>query len=142
MRLIIFLLPWLELFSLIQLGIATSAFTALAWVLLSLIAGLALLQWRGREVMRQLRVPGVTVLGARLLGDEMAWFTAGLLLMIPGLITDFAAVLLLIGPLRRRLFAALRRAGPDGPDHPSEPLQGDTRRPSVTLEGEYRRLDD
>lgn len=139
MRFLILLLPWLELFTLIQLGIATSALTALAWVLLSLVAGLALLQWRGREVLRQMQVPGVTVLSARLLGDETAWFTAGLLLMIPGLITDVAAVLLLIGPLRRRLAAALRRD--DGPDDPP-PSAGSARRPSVTIDGEYRRLDD
>jgi len=138
MRLLILLLPWLELFSLIQLGIASSALTALGWVLLTLLAGLVLLQWRGREVLRQMQVPGVTVLSGRLLGDETAWFTAGLLLMIPGLVTDVAAVLLLIGPLRRRVAAAIRRD--DGSDDP--PSAGSPRRPSVTIDGEYRRLDD
>ena len=36
MRFIIMLLPWLELFTLIQLGIETSALTALGYVLFTL----------------------------------------------------------------------------------------------------------
>jgi UPF0716 protein FxsA len=37
---------------------------------------------------------------------------AGFLLLVPGLITDFVALLLLIAPLRRALGAAVRRSGP------------------------------
>jgi len=50
MRLFILLLPWLELFTLIELGIRTSALTALAWVLATLLLGLALLQRQGRDL--------------------------------------------------------------------------------------------
>jgi len=137
MRVLLLLLPWLELYTLIQLGISTSALIALVWVFVSLCLGLSLIQWRGREVMRQLQQPGQTFISPRLLGDEMALFTAGLLLMIPGLITDLASLVLLIGPLRRRVLARWR--GRNGPD---EPPSGPHRRPSVTLDGEYQRLDD
>ena len=41
MRIFIMLLPWLELFTLIQLGIKTSALTALAYVLFTVLLGMA-----------------------------------------------------------------------------------------------------
>ena len=49
MRLLIALLPWLELFTLIQLGIETSALTAIGYVLLTLLLGIVILQWQGRD---------------------------------------------------------------------------------------------
>ena len=47
MRLILMLLPWLELFTLIQLGIETRALTAIAYVLGTLALGLLGLQRQG-----------------------------------------------------------------------------------------------
>ena len=51
MRLFILLLPWLELFTLIQLGIETSALTAIAYVLGTLVLGVlasAIVMWFSR----------------------------------------------------------------------------------------------
>ena len=47
MRLFIGLLPWLELFTLIQLGIETSALTALLYVLFTFMLGVAVLRRQG-----------------------------------------------------------------------------------------------
>ena len=48
MRFAIMLLPWLELFTLIELGIKTSALTALMYVFTTLLLGLAIVQRQGR----------------------------------------------------------------------------------------------
>jgi len=81
MRFIVFLVPWLELFTLIQLGIETSALTALGYVLATLLLGIALLQRQGREIFEHLRESQRTgSAGAQLLLDDMALGLAGLLL--------------------------------------------------------------
>ncbi|MAT91750.1 MAG: hypothetical protein CME59_04055 [Halioglobus sp.] len=137
MRLLLLLLPWLELFTLIQLGIETSALTALGWVFLTLFVGLALLQRQGRDMFAHLRqAQDGRVLGPQLLLDDMAIGLAGLLLVIPGLITDCAALLALLGPLRRRLSRAL--SGPQ----PQPYAPGRDSGSRETIEGSYRRLDD
>jgi len=136
MRLFILLLPWLELFTLIELGIHTSALTALAWVLATLLLGMALLQRQGRGLLERLReAQDGRVLGPQLLLDDMALGMAGLLLMIPGLITDVLALVVMIGPLRRRLSRWLFGAPPE----PYAPERD--RGEHLTIDGEYRRVD-
>ena len=137
MRFLFLLLPWLELFTLIQLGIETSALTALAWVFATLFLGLALIRQQGRGIFAQLnKMQNGQVVGPELFVDEMALGFAGLLLMVPGLITDGLALVVLIGPLRRRigrLFGLQPETGPA------------TRREadgSHTIEGSFRRLDE
>jgi UPF0716 protein FxsA len=104
MRFFIMLLPWLELATLIQLGIETSALTALFYVFLTFVAGIAILRYQGMEMFTRLReTQEGRIFGQQLFLDDMAVGLAGLLLLIPGLISDVAAILVLIGPLRRRL---------------------------------------
>jgi UPF0716 protein FxsA len=136
MRLIFLLFPWLELYTLIRLGIETSALTALLYVFGTLLLGLAVLRRQGEGMFRQLReAQEGRVLGPQLLVDDMAMGLAGLLLVIPGMITDVAALVVMIGPLRRRLVRRLM-----GPQ--AEPYAPDRDRDGhVTIEGEYRRHD-
>ena len=61
---------------------------------------------------------------------------SGLLLMVPGMITDFIALIVLIGPLRRRLARALMGPQPE----PYIPRQDNGQH--ETIEGTYRRVDD
>ena len=137
LRFLILLLPWLELFTLIQLGIETSALTALGWVLLTFFGGLALLQRQGRGMFEHLREQQQgRVLGPQLLLDDMALGLAGLLLIVPGLITDCAALLVVLGPLRRRLARAA--FGPQ----PERFQPGRDEGAGETIEGSYRRVDD
>lgn len=136
MRLFFMLLPWLELFTLIQLGIETSALTAILYVLATLVLGLAILRRQGMDMFERLRQSqDGSVIGPQLLVDDMAMGLAGLLLMFPGLISDVAAVVVMIGPLRRRIARAVNGPQPDvyRPD-------ADTSS-HVTLEGQYRRVD-
>ena len=137
MRFFIMLLPWLELFTLIELGIETSALIALAWVFGTLFLGLAILQRQGQGMFERLRqAQEGRVIGRELLLDDMAMGLAGLLLMIPGMITDFAAIIVVIGPLRRRLVRWL--LGPQPEPYVPERDTGS----HTTIEGSYRRVDD
>ena len=137
MRFIIALLPWLELFTLVQLGIETSALTAVAYAVGTLLLGLMVLRRQGMEMfdrLRQLQTGGV--IGPDLLVDDMAMGLAGVLLMFPGMISDVAAVIVMIGPLRRRLARAI------GGPQPQPYVPERDREPSVTIEGQFRRVDD
>ncbi|MEM1113464.1 MAG: FxsA family protein [Pseudomonadota bacterium] len=137
MRIFLLLLPWLELFTLIQLGVETSALTALAWVFATLFLGLFLLQRQGMGMFERLRqAQDGRVLGPQLLLDDVAVGLAALLLMVPGLISDCAAVLVMFGPLRRRL--ARWWGGPQ-----AEPYRPEMdREANDTIEGSFRRIDD
>lgn len=137
MRFVIVLLPWLELFTLIKLGIETSALTALMYVLATLLVGLAILRRQGQGMFERLReVQEGRIVGPELLVDDMALGFAGLLLVIPGMITDLIAVVVLVGPLRRRLARALMGPQPE----PFRPERDKGQH--ETIEGSYRRIDD
>jgi UPF0716 protein FxsA len=137
MRLFLLLLPWLELATLIQLGVETSALTALCYVFVTLVLGILILRHQGQGLIRRLReAQAGQQLGSQLLVDDMALGLAALLLMFPGMITDVAALLVLIGPLRRRLLRAFGvQPAPSRP--PERNAEG-----HVTIEGSYRRIDD
>jgi UPF0716 protein FxsA len=136
MRLLILLLPWLELFTLIKLGVETSALVAILYVFTTLMLGVAVVRRQGRGMFLQLReAQQGKVLGAQLLRDEMAMGLAGLLLIFPGLITDAAALVVLVGPLRRRLTRALRGPQPE-PYVAERDADG-----HLTIEGDFRRTD-
>lgn len=137
MRFAFMLLPWLELFTLIQLGVKTSAMTAIGYVILTVFIGVAILQRQGRGMFERLRQGQEgRIVGPQLLIDDMSMGLAGLLLIFPGMITDAAAVIVLIGPLRRRLLRVF--SGPQPEAYvPEQDTTGHT-----TLEGDYRRLDD
>ena len=137
MRYIILLLPWLELFTLIKLGTQTSALTALAYVFGTFMLGLVILQRQGRGMLERLRQGQQgRVIGPELLLDDMAMGFAGLLLIIPGMVTDLMAAFVAFSPLRRRLAVALF-----GPRYQSSSQAGNNREHDV-IEGSFRRLDD
>ena len=137
MRLFFLLLPWLELFTLIQLGIETSALTALFYVLATIALGLVVLRRQGRQMFERLQgVQQGRVLGSELLVDDMAMGLAGLLLIFPGMISDFAALIVMIGPLRRRLARALAAPQPE-PYAPQRDFESE-----ITIEGQYTRVDE
>ena len=71
-----------------------------------------------------------------MLMDDMALGLAGLLLIFPGMLTDLAALVVVIGPLRRRLGRAVGAPEPE----PYVPERDSNT--SVTIEGSYRRLDE
>ena len=137
MRVFFLLLPWLELFTLIQLGVETSAFTALLYVLVTFALGVAVIRRQGMGMFERLRQSQEgRVLGPGLLLDDMWLGLAGLLLMFPGMISDFIAILVMIGPLRRGLARWL------GGPQPEPYREAKDRASHETIEGDFRRLDD
>lgn len=140
---IFILLPWLELWTLIELGSEIGGLPTLLYVAATLMLGLALLRRQGLSMLRQMQTQyGGRVFGQQLLLDDVAIFGSGLLLMIPGLITDVLALVLMVGPLRRGLARLLRGGPAPVQDSPFEAQQRQDRGQPETLEGEFRRLDD
>lgn len=105
MKWLLFLYPWLELWSLIELGGQTAPLVSLAWVLTMMLLGGAMIRWAGRNSLQRLaQASAGGTLPQQLLLADFAMILSGLLLAIPGLVSDLLAVLILITPLRR--FAA------------------------------------
>ena len=142
MRWIVFLYPWLELWSLLALGSRTSAGTALLWVLGAGVLGVIMIRVAGAQTLGQLRTAQQSgSLQAQLLQDHVALAIVGLLLLIPGMVSDLLAVLVLIRPLRGLIYRAVAPicCGASGVfsggfEHTHQGEEG------VTLEGEYEQV--
>jgi UPF0716 protein FxsA len=112
------LLPVAELAAFIAVGAAIGFLSALALVLAGSFAGALILRHAGGNHIARMRVAmgqgGFTTLQA----DSVGAFTllAGILLLIPGFITDAAALLVLIAPLRRLVGATVGRGRAPAPD--------------------------
>ena len=150
MKWLLFLYPWLELWSLIELGAQTTAATAVLWVLLAGLVGLGAIRFAGTQVVSRLQAAQREgALQQHLLAGDMALAFAGLLLMVPGLISDALALLIMIPPVRRLLakLFGLRGVSTDAQfTHGACPSQADIHARSegddgVTLEGEFQELD-
>jgi len=104
MKYLIVIYPWIELISLIQLGIETSPFWALAYVLGMIFFGLTLIRRQGLALISELKkIERERGIFSILQADDLRIVIAGLLFLIPGLISDFFALMLLIGPVHRYL---------------------------------------
>ena len=152
MKWLLFLYPWLELWSLIELGTQTSATSAMLWVFGAGVLGIGLFRLAGRQTLEHLQqAQREGVLSQQLLMGNVSRFVAGVLLIIPGLISDVLAVAVLIAPLRM-LLAKLLVGGSINAQH--NPYQGQGQGESlgfytgpghrrfeddgVTLEGEFQ----
>ena len=141
MRWIVFLYPWLELWSLLALGSRTSAGMAMLWVLGAGVLGVIMIRVAGAQTLGQLRTAQQSgSLQAQLLQDHVALAIVGLLLLIPGMVSDLLAVLVLIRPLRGLIYRAVAPSGGvsgsfnGGFEHHHQGEEG------VTLEGEYEQV--
>ena len=143
MRVLVLLYPWLELLSLIQLGVETSALTALGWVILMVFLGVGMLRRAGTSAVVRLREAQQSgILQQHLLLDDMAIAVAALLFMIPGLLSDFFAIVVLIGPLRRWLARYLLPVGVNsGAGNNGAFYTRADHSERVTLEGDFERVD-
>jgi UPF0716 protein FxsA len=103
------LLPFLELFLLIRIGRVVGAGSTIAFVVAMGILGAALAKTQGRKVLLEWqdalaagRVPEEGVLGGVLV------LFGGLLLIVPGIITDVLGFFCLLPPTRRAIAHALQ----------------------------------
>jgi UPF0716 protein FxsA len=100
--LLVILLPIVEILVLVKIGQMTEWWVPILWVVAAGFVGLAVVRREGlraftrvREDTRSGRTPADQVV------DGLLRLFAGLLLIVPGVLTDVAAVVLLIPPLRQ-----------------------------------------
>ena len=142
MFMILFLLvPVAEIAVFVQVGSRIGAGMTVLLVVVSAVVGVWLVRRQGLATAT--RVQAMVARGeSPALGmlEGLALLAAGVLLVIPGFLTDIAAFVLLIPPLRRGIiWLYLRRARLEGsvPHHTPE-----TEKPGRTpLEGKSRRVD-
>ena len=159
MRIALLLYPLVELWSLIELGAQTSAGLAVLWVLGAGFLGMTTIRFAGAQVLSRLQAAQREgALQEQLVASDMALAIAGLLLIIPGLLSDVVAVLVLIRPFRHLLGAAVAAQRSQGGKQPAagHTYDGTHRHAShargakgrggpqddgITLEGEFQELD-
>jgi UPF0716 protein FxsA len=150
MMMILFLLvvPVAEIAVFVQVGARIGAGTTVLLVIASAVAGIWLVRLQGFATAT--RVQAMIARGeSPALGmlEGLALLAAGVLLIIPGFLTDIAAFVLLIPPLRRGIIRFyLRRAHLEGSvtyhdAGMSRPGPGKTGSGRPPLEGESRRED-
>ena len=114
------LLPLMELAVFVGVAIAIGFGPAFGLILLGSIAGMMLLRHAGGSHISRLRVAMTGGNFSALQADAAGGFIllAGVLLVIPGFITDAIALAVLVPPLRRALYGliGLRREAARAPD--------------------------
>lgn len=142
-------LSLLELTVMIQVGTVIGALPTVVLIVLTAMVGSALVRQQGLKTLLEAQqrmqlgeMPARELLGGMLLA------LAGLLLIVPGFVTDLLGLLLLLPPLRGRLADKLvkgvRVQGTMGGFPPQEGFGASPEprlhdRPGTTIEGEFER---
>ena len=133
MPILIILLLWIacEAWLISRLTELVGGGWVLAWMIAAAVGGVMLIRRQGVRTIRELQMATARgELPAPVLLEGLVVLIAGLLLILPGLISDFVALTLLLFGLRKRmaqrLGEGLAKARPD------------LKQP-VTLEGEFQR---
>lgn len=149
---LLLLIPILEVYVLVQVGQEIGFFATLLLIIFSAVLGLQLMRSQGMSTLQRaqqslMRGEAPTRV---LLEGGMIWLS-GALLLIPGLISDVFAILLLLPNLRAVLSGWVTRH-PPRPRRPVEqappeqepfsPPQPPPPRKGETIDGEYWREDD
>ncbi|MBD8066478.1 FxsA family protein [Devosia sp. PTR5] len=104
------LLPLLEIAVFILVGRSIGLFPTLALVILAAVGGALLLRQQGLGVVARMRSSmNAGALPGREMFDAMLIGFAALLLVLPGFLSDIAALALLLPPVRHWIFGALAR---------------------------------
>jgi UPF0716 protein FxsA len=125
-------LPLGEIYLTLRAAADIGAMSTLLLLILGVFVGMTVMRHYGLASLARLRsalAGGQSP--ARPMLEAVLAQVAGLLLILPGFISDAVAVCLLLAPLRRRL--AARMAGPEGAVSSAE---------VHTIEGEFRRRDE
>jgi UPF0716 protein FxsA len=139
-------LPLLEIAVLVKVGQAIGFWRLLALLMGMAALGFAVLYWQGWNTLRQTQQalqrgepPVQPMIDGALL------IAAGALLLVPGLITDVAALILLLPPVRRSICGRISSQVPG--EHRSDDAQTGHTGPSRAgtgpiIDGEFERLDE
>lgn len=132
-------IPVIELYVLIKVGSAIGALATILLLFAAAVLGMGLLRWQGLTTLNKMRMTLARgEVPAMELAEGAIVVLGGLLLLVPGFVTDVFAFACLMPALRHRIVMALLRravalqpAGPPGGRRPWEDR--------ATLEGDYRR---
>jgi UPF0716 protein FxsA len=130
--LLLLLFPLAEIATFIIVGGKIGLVRTLALVIVSAIVGIIMLRDAG--AMTALKLQRQRGNPATILAEGGTRMLAGILLLIPGFLTDIAAILILIPAIRRAIFAKLGNNAPASSTTRTEP-------PSQIIDGDFRRLD-
>ena len=98
------LVPLLELYLLIKIGGYLGAFQTIALVVLTALLGLVLARFEGLRTLQQIKQSlAQGIVPAEEMVDGVLIFAGGILFIIPGVLTDLFALVLLI-PYTRTVF--------------------------------------
>lgn len=101
LALLFIVLPFIELAILVKLGSEIGFWDTILIVIFTGLLGAALARWQGLTVWLNIQQELQRgVMPAEQMIDGLLIFAAGLVLLTPGLITDFLGILLLIPPSR------------------------------------------
>jgi UPF0716 protein FxsA len=131
---IVLALPAAEIVVLVLVGEAVGVAATLALLLVAALSGVLVIRHRGAAAWRRLREAasrGELPVAAAF--DGICIFLAGLLLIVPGFITDGVALLLLVPPLRHAVRALLAVFLADR-------VQAEVYQRTQTIEGEYHEV--
>lgn len=104
-------LATVEVMALLLAGASMGLPQALTLLAATSLIGLVVLQWPGRARLQRMRV-AVTqsgIAGLEAGGDAFLTVSAGILLLVPGFVTDILGVILLLPPARRWIGGRFRR---------------------------------
>ncbi len=133
--LLIIAFPLLELYVLIQAGGILGAIPTIALVVFSAVLGTLLLRWQGWLALQRVRATLARgELPARELLDGVFVLISGVLLLIPGFISDLVAILCQIPAIRRALVSGVLGRAPRPDDRPASSRSEHGPR---VIEGEY-----
>ncbi len=111
MPLVFLLFPALEIYLYVVLGGAIGAWATIGVVLGAIVGGLAIVRFQGFSMLlgaRRALLEGKEPAGPIIEG--VAVLIAGLLLIVPGMISDVLGLLLLVPPLRRALIGLIAKS--------------------------------
>lgn len=106
----ILLLPLIEIGLFIVIGQTIGLWPTLLGIVLTGIAGALVLRWQGMGVLHQMRTRFAQgELPARQMGDAVLIGLGGVLLILPGYLTDLIGIVLLLPPTRALIYRLLAR---------------------------------
>lgn len=107
---LILAIPLIEIALFILVGGWLTLWPTLALVVLAAVVGTFVLRWQGTQVVSRLRADAAVLRDPfSPLAHGALVFLAGLLLIIPGFLSDLLGILLLVPALRRLLIGAIGR---------------------------------
>ncbi len=102
-------LPFIEIAGFVVIGSRIGVLATLTWVVLAAMLGLGLIKRQGLDALRRARAALVRGESPSAELAEGALVTlAGVLLLIPGFVTDIFGLLLAVRPVRQLIVARLR----------------------------------